>query len=95
MDQEDLLIPEGIRFVARLNRLAEELDETHLPVTSWYGGLSRPGFEFSIAGVKSLARRLTWQTGYVGPTAEINVLQRCGNLRFSMATPGILEEYGG
>lgn len=72
MDRDDLLTPDGSRFVAQLNRLAVELDEKRLPVTSWYGALTRPGFEFSIAGVKSAARRLLGQTSRVGPTAEIN-----------------------
>jgi len=72
MDRDDLLTPEGSRFVARLNDLAMELDEKRLPVTSWYGALMRPRFELSIKWVRSVGRRLTGRTSRVGPTAAIN-----------------------
>lgn len=72
MDRDDLLTPEGSRFVARLNRLAEQLEDARLPVTSWYGGLPRPGFELSIPGMRRFARRLLGRTRRVGAIAEIN-----------------------
>jgi ubiquinone/menaquinone biosynthesis C-methylase UbiE len=72
MDRDDLLTPEGSRFVASLNDLAVELDERRLPVTSWYGALMRPKFEFSIKWVRSVGRRLTGRTNRLGPTAAIN-----------------------
>lgn len=72
MDRDDLLTPEGSRFVSQLNCLAVELDEKRLPVTSWYGALSRPKAELSIGGMKAFARRLLGQSKRVGPTANIN-----------------------
>jgi SAM-dependent methyltransferase len=72
MDREDLLSPDGARFVASMSDLAVELDQRRLPVRSWYGGLSRPGFEFSITGMKAFARRLLGQSKRIGPTANIN-----------------------
>lgn len=72
MDRDDLLSAEGAKFVARLNSLAEDLEEKRLPVTSWYGALSRPKFQFSSTGMKAYARRLLGQSNRVGPTANIN-----------------------
>ena len=72
MDRDDLLAPEGARFVSELNSLAEELEARRLPVTSWYGALSRPGFELSIGGLKTFARRILGRTRGVGAVAEIN-----------------------
>jgi len=72
MDREDLLTPQGSRFVARLSKLAEELDDKRLPVTSWYGALTRPGFELSMKWVRSIARRFGGRANRVGPTADIN-----------------------
>ncbi len=72
MDRDDLLTEEGQRFVTRLSGLAEELDHRRLPVTSWYGALTRPPFEFSVPGLKAFARRLMGGHRRVGPTAEIN-----------------------
>jgi SAM-dependent methyltransferase len=72
MDRDDLLLPEGARFVARLDSLSEELEARRLPVTSWYGALSRPGFEFSVAGLWRFARRLLGRTRGVGAGARLN-----------------------
>ena len=72
MDRDDLLSPEGSRFVGHLNGLAEELDQRRLPVTCWYGGLSRPKFELSIAGMKLFGKGLLGHNRRVGPTAYIN-----------------------
>jgi hypothetical protein len=78
MNRDDLLTPDGLPFVTRLNELAHELEQKHLPVTSWYGGLSRPPLEFSIAGMRSLARRLLGRTRRVGAIAEIGTDQNRG-----------------
>lgn len=72
MDRDDLLTPEGTRFVSRLNRLAEELEEKRLPLTSWYGGLLRPRFELSVAGMRSVVRRALGRDRRVGAIAEVN-----------------------
>jgi hypothetical protein len=72
MDRDDLLLPEGARFVAELDRLAEDLETRRLPVTSWYGALSRPALEFSIGGLRTFARRILGRTRGVGAGAEIN-----------------------
>lgn len=72
MDRDDLLTPEGSQFVRQLSKLAEELDDKRLPVTSWYGALTRPGFELSMKWVRSVASRFGGRTNRVGPTADIN-----------------------
>ena len=72
MDRNDLLTPDGLRFATRLNGLAQELEQKRLPVTSWYGGLSRPPIELSTAGMRSFARRLLGRTRRIGAIAEIN-----------------------
>jgi hypothetical protein len=72
MDRDDLTSPEGKLFVTRFNRLAQELEEKSQAVTSWYGALSRPGFEFSIKGMRSFVRRLFGRTRRIGTTAWIN-----------------------
>jgi SAM-dependent methyltransferase len=72
MDRDDLLTPQGMQFTGHLSRLTRELDEKHLPVTSWYGGLNRPRFEFSLAGMRLYARRLLGRTRRVGTTAAIS-----------------------
>ena len=72
MDRDDLITPEGRQFVTRLSQLAQEMQNKRLAVTSWYGALSRPGFEFSVKGMRSFARRLFGQSHRIGPTAKIN-----------------------
>lgn len=72
MDRDDLLSSEGAPFVSQLSQLAQELEERRLPITSWYGGLFRPGFELSLKGMRSFIRRRFGRTGRIGPTAEIN-----------------------
>jgi SAM-dependent methyltransferase len=72
MDREDLLSADGADFVRALNNLAEELERKRLPITSWYGALTRPKFEWSISGAKAFARRVLGGPNRVGPTAAIN-----------------------
>jgi SAM-dependent methyltransferase len=71
MDRDDLLTPEGTRFVLELNELAVELERRKLPVTSWYGGLPKRGIEFSLSGMRSLAKRALGRSA-VGSGATIN-----------------------
>lgn len=72
MDRDDLLTPDGTAFVTDLNRLAETIERHRLPVTSWYGALTRPPLAFSVNGLKAYARRLLGGARRVGPTATIN-----------------------
>ena len=68
MDRDDLLTSQGMQFTKHLGRLIRELEEKRLPVTLWYGGLNRPRFEFSLAGMRLYARRLLGRTRRVGTT---------------------------
>jgi hypothetical protein len=72
MDRDDLLTPEGSRFVRALSDLVVELERRRLPVTSWYGGLPENPFELSRAGARALARRILGRSSGVGETAWIN-----------------------
>ncbi len=58
MDREDLLTPEGQRFVHELSELQTRVERERLPVTSWYGGLPEPRVELTPQGLKHLARLL-------------------------------------
>jgi hypothetical protein len=55
MDRDDLLTPEGQRFVSELNSLHGELERRQLPVTSWYGGLLHSRFGMFAEGLRTLA----------------------------------------
>ena len=72
MDRDDLLTADGRKFVRELSALADRLDEQRLPVTSWYGALTRPDFQFSKTWLKSALRRYLGSRWRVGPTASIN-----------------------
>lgn len=72
MDRDDLLSPEGEQFVAQLSQLVQELEDRHLPITSWYGALFNQGFELSFKGMRSFIWRRFGRTRRIGPTAEIN-----------------------
>ena len=72
MDRDDLLSPEGQRFVHELNALAQELDRRGLPVTSWMGALPPPSFEFSKTGLRTLIRRVRYGRGGISPNDLLN-----------------------
>jgi ubiquinone/menaquinone biosynthesis C-methylase UbiE len=72
MDRDDLLSPEGQRFVQELDSLAQELDRRGLPVTSWMGALPPPSFEFSKAGLRTLIRRIRYGRAGISPNDLLN-----------------------